>query len=95
MISTNEIVEHSAFQARFFAEAYNGYHGRRQTFFQREEGDVDILFLVVGQATRIDVYKKENVKCYGNSCMQCFLLVRKLYIEQMFVLVSMDILRLS
>ena len=95
MISTNEIVEHSAFQARFFAEAFNGYHGRRQKFFQREEGEVDILFLVVGDATQIDVHKKENVQCYGKSCIQCFLLVRKLHIEQMFVLVSMDILRLS
>jgi len=69
--------------------------GVSRHFFQREEGEVDILFLVVGDATQIDVYKKENVQCYGNSCIQCFLLVRKLYIEQMFVLVSMDILRLS
>jgi len=49
------------------------------------------LFLVVGDATQIDPYKKENVQCYGNSCIRCFFLVRKLYIEQMFLLVSMDI----
>jgi len=30
------------------------------------------LFQVVGDATQMDVYKKENVQCYGNSCMQCF-----------------------
>jgi len=30
------------------------------------------LFLVVGDVTQIDVDKKENVQCYGNSCIQCF-----------------------
>jgi len=30
------------------------------------------LFLVVGDVTQMDVSKKENVQCYGNSCIQCF-----------------------
>ena len=50
------------------------------------------LFVVVGGATQIDVYKEENV-----TAMVAYsaFLVRKRYSEQMFVLVSMDILRLS
>jgi len=30
------------------------------------------LVVVVDDATQIYVYKKENVQCYGNSCIQCF-----------------------
>jgi len=30
------------------------------------------LSQVVGDATQMDVHKKENVQCYGNSCRQCF-----------------------
>jgi len=28
--------------------------------------------VVVDDATQIDLYKKENVQSYGNSCIQCF-----------------------
>jgi len=51
--------------------------------FSREGGQsrhFAYLFQVVGDATQMDVYKKENVQRYGNSCMQCFF-VRKLYTE--------------
>jgi len=37
--------------------------------------------------------KKDNVQYYGNVAYSAFL-VRKLYTEQMFVLVSMHILRM-
>jgi len=37
-------------------------------------------------------YTKENIQCYGNNCKQCFP-CKKLYTEQRFVLVSMDILK--
>jgi len=30
------------------------------------------VFVVVDDATQIDVYKRENVQCYGNSCIQFF-----------------------
>ena len=30
------------------------------------------LFQVVGDAAQMDVHKKENVQCYGISCIQCF-----------------------
>jgi len=48
--------------------------GRPQKFFQGEGKSQHFayLFQVVGDATQIDVYKKENVQCYRNSCMQCF-----------------------
>jgi len=31
-----------------------------------------ILFQVVGDATQMDVDKKENAHCYVNNCIQCF-----------------------
>jgi len=36
----------------------------------------------------------KNVQCYGNSYIQCFP-IRKLYMEKMFVLLRIDISRLS
>ena len=30
------------------------------------------FFQVVGDATQMDVYKKENIQCYGNTCIQRF-----------------------
>jgi len=30
------------------------------------------VIVVVDDAAQIDLYKKENVQCYGNSCIQCF-----------------------
>jgi len=30
------------------------------------------VIVVVDDATQIDLNKKENVQCYGNSCIQCF-----------------------
>jgi len=68
--------------------------GVRRNFFRG--GKVDILlylFLFFGNPTQIDVYKKENVQCCGNSCS--VFIVRKLCTEQMFLLMSMGILRLS
>jgi len=51
---------------------------------------------VVGDARENAVHKKENVQRYGNSCIQCFTCENTLHWEEwMFVLVSMDILRLS
>jgi len=51
------------------------------------------LFLVVDDATQIDAYKKmSNVTA---TVAYSAFLGRKFYTEQMFVLVSMDILRLS
>ena len=46
-------------------------HGRPQKF-SRGGGirRFAYLFQVVGDATQMDVHKKENVKCYGNSCIQ-------------------------
>jgi len=47
-------------------------HGRPQKFFQGGQSrHFAYLFLVVGDATQIDVDKKENIQCYGNSCMPC------------------------
>jgi len=60
-------------------------------------GKVDILlifFWLLTMQRKLMYTKKENVQCYANSCIQCFL-VRIFYTEQMFVLVSMDTLRLS
>jgi len=49
-------------------------HGRPQKFFQGGQSrHFACLFQVIGDATQKDVYKKENVQRYGNSCMQCFL----------------------
>jgi len=59
------------------------YHGRPQKFFQGGQSrHFAYLFLVVDDATQIDVYKKENVQyvhCYGNSCIQCFPCKKTLY----------------
>jgi len=52
-------------------------------------GKVDIFLSMQCKWT----YTK-NVQCYGNSCIHGFP-CKKLYAEQMFVLVSMDVLRLS
>jgi len=40
------------------------------------------------------LHHEQNAQCYDNTCMQCFPL-RKFYTGQMFVLVIMNILRLS
>ena len=69
-------------------------HERPQKFFQGGQSrHFAYLSQVVGDATQTDVYKKENVQCYGNSCIQCFP-YKKSYSEQMFVSVSMDFFRL-
>jgi len=48
-------------------------HGCPQTFFQGGQcRHFSYLFQVVGDATQMDVHKKENVQRYGNSCIQCF-----------------------
>jgi len=46
---------------------------------------------------QMDVYKKENAQMLSVTAIvaHSVFLVRKLYSEQMFVLVSMDFLRLS
>jgi len=45
-------------------------HGRPHKFFQG--GNVDILIIFFWLlAMQIDVCKKENVQCYGNSYIQC------------------------
>jgi len=52
------------------------------------------LFQIVGDATQMDVHKKKMSSVTATVANSVFL-VRKLYTEQMFVLMSMDILRLS
>ena len=48
--------------------------GVRRNFSKGEQSrHFAYLFQVVGDATQMDVYKKENVQRYGNSCIQCFL----------------------
>ena len=52
------------------------------------------LFQIVGNATQMDVHKKKMSTVTSTVACSVFPL-RKLYTEQMFVLVSIDILRLS
>ena len=47
------------------------------------------LFQIVGDATQMDIYKKEMFSVTATVAYSVFL-VRKLYNEQMLVLVSMD-----
>ena len=58
-------------------------------------------YQVADDAMQMDVHNaspflhhEQNAQCYDNTCMQCFPL-RKFYTGQMFVLVIMNILRLS
>jgi len=52
------------------------------------------LFQVVGVARQMDEYKRKMSAVTAKVAHSVFL-VRKLYTQQMFVFVSMDILRLS
>ena len=47
-------------------------HGVSRNFSKGGKSTFAYLFLVVGDATQIDVHTKENVQCYDNSCIQCF-----------------------
>jgi len=54
-------------------------HRRPQKFFQGGQSRHSAyLFVVVEVATQIDLYKK-NIRCYGNSCIQCFPCQKSLY----------------
>jgi len=68
-------------------------HGRPQKFFQGgAKSNFAYLFQIVGDATDVHKNKMSNVTAtLANSVFP----VRKLYTEQIFVLVSVDILRLS
>jgi len=71
-------------------------HGRPQKFFQGG-GKVDILLIFLWFLTmqRKLTYTKEILSNVTAAVTYSAFLVRKLYTEQMFALVSMDILRLS
>jgi len=59
---------------------WEGRHGRQQKFSRgRQSHHFAYLFQVVGDATQMGVYKKENVQRYGNSCIQCFLCKKTLH----------------
>ena len=62
--------------AQAFCKSRSGpkHHGRPQKVFQGGYSQhFAYLCLVVGDATQNDVYRKQNVQRYGNSCIQCFL----------------------
>jgi len=40
--------------------------------------------LIAVDATQMDVHKKENVQCYGNSCIQCFPCKKTLQVSKYF-----------
>jgi len=73
-------------------------HGRPQKFFLGGQSrHFAYVFVVVDDATQIDVYTytKEKMSNVTATVAYSSFLVRKLYTEQMFVLVSMEIVRLS
>jgi len=68
--------------------------GVRRNFPRGGKADILLIFLWLLTMQRNFMYtKKDNVQYYGNVAYSAFL-VRKLYTEQMFVLVSMHILRM-
>jgi len=69
-------------------------HGRPQKFFQGEESrHFAYLFQFVGDATQMDVHKK--LSNFTATVTYSVFPIRKFYTEKIFVLVRMDILRVS
>ena len=68
-------------------------HGCPQKLFQGGKVDISLIFFRLLSMQCKWTYTKK-VQCHGNSCIHGFP-CKKLYTEQMFVLVNMDVLRLS
>ena len=70
-------------------------HGRPQKIFQGGKVAILLIFFRLLAMQRKWTYRKKKMSNVTTTVANSVFLVRKLYTEQMFILVSMDILRLS
>jgi len=72
-IHTSNTVEENTPIRKKCTKDYSAPMGVRRNFSSGgAKSTFCFFFVVVDDATQIYVYKKDNVQCYSNSCIQCF-----------------------